>query len=73
MLHDPKNTCKQELFGGENDADGRARDEPRGGKGLWGKQKTAHVTFYLKCYMGCQLLILPRILPRLTAFGLILP
>jgi hypothetical protein len=70
MLHDPKSDCNQELFGGAKGADGRARDEPRGGKGLRGKRKTAHVTFYLKCYMGCRLLILPRILPCPAALDL---
>jgi hypothetical protein len=60
MLHDPKSDCNQELFGGAKGADGRARNEPRGGKGLREKRKTAHVTFYLKCYMDCRAFFLLR-------------
>jgi hypothetical protein len=61
------------FFGGEKDADRRVRGESRGGKGLRGKEKTAHVTFYLNCYIGCCLRTSWRTLPCLAAFELILP
>jgi hypothetical protein len=69
MLHYPKTTCKCGFF--------RRRKRSRRGRGansgaperLRGKRKTAHVTFYLKCYMGCRAFFLMR--P--CRAGLILP